>query len=97
MEPEVVTETRIRQLRNRPISDYLIKWKNPPDEDPTWEDENFIQKHPKLLKHGGQHFFEGEGHVRSLFYSYNTYIVIVCPIESYYYYCSALILVLLYY
>ena len=36
-------------------------------------------------------------HVRSLFYSYNTYIVIVCPIESHYFYCCALTLVLLYY
>ena len=43
---EVVTETRIRQLRNRSISEYLIKWKNLLAEDSTWEDENFIQKHP---------------------------------------------------
>ena len=35
--------------------------------------------------------------VRSLFYSYNTYIVIVCPIEAHYFYCCAIILVLLYY
>jgi hypothetical protein len=46
LEPEVVTETRIRQLRNRLISEYLIKRKNLPAEDSTWEDENFIQKHP---------------------------------------------------
>ena len=50
LEPEAVTETRTRQLRNRSISEYLIKWKNLPTEDSTWEDENFIQKHPKLLK-----------------------------------------------
>eukprot|EP00253_Pinus_taeda_P025061 PITA_25061 len=50
LEPEVVTETRSRQLRNRSISEYLIKWKNLPTEDSTWEDKNFIQKHPKLLK-----------------------------------------------
>ena len=68
LEPEAVTEIRTRQLRNRSISEYLIKWKNLPTEDSTWEDENFIQKHPKLLKHCGQHFFEGEGHVRSLYY-----------------------------
>ena len=49
LEPEVVTETRIRQLRNRSISEYLIKWKNLPTKDSTWEDENFIQKHPELL------------------------------------------------
>ena len=51
LEPEAVTETRTRQLRNRSILEYLIKWKNLPIEDSTWEDENFIQKHPKLLKH----------------------------------------------
>ena len=49
LEPEAVTETRTRQLR-RSISEYLIKWKNLPTEDSTWEDENSIQKHPKLLK-----------------------------------------------
>ena len=51
LEPEAVTEIRTRQLRNRSISEYLIKWKNLPTEDSTWEDENFIQKHPELLKH----------------------------------------------
>ena len=50
LDPEVITETRICQLRNRSISEYLIKWKNLPAEDSTWEDENFIQKHPELLK-----------------------------------------------
>ena len=50
LEPEAVTETRTRQLRNRSISEYLIKWKNLPTKDSTWEDENFIQKHPELLK-----------------------------------------------
>ena len=51
LEPEAVMETRTRQLWNRSISEYLIKWKNLPIEDSTWEDENFIQKHPELLKH----------------------------------------------
>ena len=47
---EAVMEKITRQLRNRSISEYLIKWKNLPTEDSTWEDENFIQKHPELLK-----------------------------------------------
>ena len=51
LEPEAVIETRTRKLRNRSISEYLIKWKKFPTEDSTWEDENFIQKHPELLKH----------------------------------------------
>ena len=50
LQPETVTETRTRQLRNRSISEYLIKWKNLPTENSTWEDENFIQKHLELLK-----------------------------------------------
>jgi len=42
LEPEAVTEIRTQQLQNRSISEYLIKWKNLPAEDSTWEDENFI-------------------------------------------------------
>ena len=48
LEPREVTETRTQQLWNQSISEYLIKWKNLPVEYSTWEDENFIQKHPKL-------------------------------------------------
>ena len=51
LEPEVVTEIRTRQVWNRSISEYLIKWKSLPTEDSTWEDDNFILKHPELLKH----------------------------------------------
>ena len=51
LEPEAVAETRTRQLRNQSISKYLIKWKNLSAKDSTWEDENFTQKHPELLKH----------------------------------------------
>ena len=51
LEPEAVIETRTRQLRNRSISEYLIKWKNLSADDSTWEDENFMQKYPELLKH----------------------------------------------
>eukprot|EP00253_Pinus_taeda_P020227 PITA_20227 len=50
LEPEAVIETRTRQLRNRSISEYLIKWKNLSAEDSTWEDENFMQEYPELLK-----------------------------------------------
>ena len=50
LEPGEVTETRTRQLRNRSISEYLIKWKNLPAKDSTWEDKIFIQKHQELLK-----------------------------------------------
>ena len=60
LDPEAITDTRIRQLRNKSISEYLIKWRKLPTKDSTWEDESFIQKHPELLKRCGQ----GEGHVK---------------------------------
>jgi hypothetical protein len=63
LDPEAITDTRIIQLRNRSISEYLIKWRKLLAEDSTWEDDSFIQKHPKLLKHCGQHLSQGEGHV----------------------------------
>ena len=62
---EAVTETRNQKLRS--ILEYLSKWKNFPVEDATWEDENFIQKHQKIIKCRGKHFFEGEAHVKSLY------------------------------
>jgi hypothetical protein len=64
LEPEAITDTRIRQLRNRSISEYLIKWRKLPAEDSTWEDESFIQKHPELFKRCGKHLSQGEGHVK---------------------------------
>ena len=50
LEPGAVTETRTRELQNRSILEYLIKWKNLPAEYSTWEDKNFIQEHQELLK-----------------------------------------------
>jgi hypothetical protein len=61
---EAITDTRIHQLRNRSISEYLIKWRKLLAEYSTWEDESFIQKHRELLKHCEQHFSQGEGHVK---------------------------------
>jgi hypothetical protein len=64
LEPKDITDTRIRQLRNRSISEYLIKWRKLSAEGSTWEDESCIQKHPDLLKRCGQHLSQGEGHVK---------------------------------
>jgi hypothetical protein len=64
LEPEAITDTRIRQLRNRSISKYLIKWRKLSTKDSTWEDESFIKKHPELLKHCRQHLSQGEEHVK---------------------------------
>ena len=43
-------ETMMKQLRNLAIMEYLIKWKNLPIEDLTWEDF-YIQKGQQLIKH----------------------------------------------
>ena len=59
LEPEEGMETRTWQLRNRSISEYLIKWKNLPTENSTWEDDDCIYKHPKILKRCGNFFFKG--------------------------------------
>jgi hypothetical protein len=64
LEHEAIIDTRIHQLRNRSISEYLIKWRKLPVEDSTWEDESFIQKNLDLLKRCGQHLSQGEGHVK---------------------------------
>jgi hypothetical protein len=41
---EEVLEVREKQLRNRDIKEYLIKWKNLPIEDATWESEQVLQQ-----------------------------------------------------
>jgi hypothetical protein len=64
LELEAITDTRIRQLRNRSISEYLIKWRKLPSIDSTWEDESFIQKYSELLKRCGQRLSQEEGHVK---------------------------------
>jgi hypothetical protein len=41
LDPKSITDTRISQLRNRSISEYLIKWRKLLAKDSTWEDEYF--------------------------------------------------------
>ena len=48
LQPEAILDTRERQLRNRVIKEYLIQWRNIPDEDATWEGEKILQ-HPSLM------------------------------------------------
>ena len=38
-------ELMVKQLQNRGITKYLIKWNNIPTEDLTWEDDFFTKKH----------------------------------------------------
>ena len=42
LEPEVVINAKEGRLRSRIITEYLIKWKNCPEEDASWETEKFI-------------------------------------------------------
>ena len=48
LELEKMSETRTKKLQNRVITEYLVKWKNLPVEDLTWEYESLIQKHPQV-------------------------------------------------
>jgi hypothetical protein len=59
LEAEAITDTRIRQLRNISISEYLIKWRKLLAEGSTWEDDSFIHKHLELLKCCKQHLSQG--------------------------------------
>ena len=42
---KIILETREKKLRNRVIREYLVKWKDLPGEDATWESEQILQ-HP---------------------------------------------------
>ena len=48
LEPEGILSTRERKLRYRTIKEYLIKWKDLPEEEASWENEAFCQQHPSL-------------------------------------------------
>ena len=45
--PKQILQVRERKLRNRAIREYLVKWKELPMEDATWEGEQVLQ-HPSL-------------------------------------------------
>ena len=45
--PEKILQVRERKLIKRVIREYLIKWKELPIEDATWEEEHVMQ-HPSL-------------------------------------------------
>jgi hypothetical protein len=45
---------RAKQLRNKDIKEYLVKWKNLPIEDATWESEQVIQQTGSRLLVGKQ-------------------------------------------
>ena len=50
IQPESILQTRVRQLRNRSINEYLIKWTGYPEEDATWEREDtLLTSYPNFL------------------------------------------------
>ena len=60
LQPEAIIDTRERQLRTRMVREFLVRWKNLPDEDATWESERILQ-HPSLhLLEDKQHFARGD-------------------------------------
>eukprot|EP00253_Pinus_taeda_P002215 PITA_02215 len=40
---EAIIDTRERPLRSRMVREFLVRWKNLPDEDATWESEKILQ------------------------------------------------------
>ena len=48
LDPEAIIATREKRLHSQVIKEYLIKWKNLPEEDVAWESEHFLQLHPSL-------------------------------------------------
>jgi hypothetical protein len=50
--PEDILLVRERRLRNKVIKEYLVKWKELPIEDATWEGEQVLQHlELQLLEH----------------------------------------------
>ena len=40
--PEAILDTRERKLRTKIVKEYLVRWKDLPEEDATWESEQVI-------------------------------------------------------
>jgi len=53
---EGILEVWTKFLRFRIINEYLIKWKNLPEDEATWEDDEFRSKHLSLPMLWGQIF-----------------------------------------
>ncbi|MCO5555573.1 hypothetical protein L7F22_009118 [Adiantum nelumboides] len=60
LQPDYILEMRERKLRNRSIIKHLVKWKDFPKEDATWEDEITLQRdYPDIsLRRGHLKFFK---------------------------------------
>ena len=56
--PEFILDSREKQLRRKGTREYLVKWKDLPVEDATWEGEAILQ-HPALRLLEDKQFQEG--------------------------------------
>ena len=43
LEPEGILSIKEKKLRSKSIEEYLIKWKNLPEEDASWTTRSFLQ------------------------------------------------------
>ena len=60
LQPEAIIDVRERLLQSRIVREFLVRWKNLPNEDATWESEKILQ-HPSLQLFGvKQHFVGGD-------------------------------------
>ena len=60
LQSEAIIDTKERQLQSKTVREFLVRWKNLPDEDATWESEKILQ-HPSLqLLEDKQDFVEGD-------------------------------------
>jgi hypothetical protein len=48
LEPEGILATKEKVLRSITIREYIIKWKNLPEEDSSWDTEQFLRQYPTL-------------------------------------------------
>ena len=57
---EAIIDTRERQLQSRTVREFLVRWKNLPDEDATWESEKILLHASLQLLEDKQHFAGGD-------------------------------------
>ena len=48
LEPECILEVKTRTLCSKSFNEYLVKWKNLPDDESTWENEDLCSQHLSL-------------------------------------------------
>ena len=57
--PEAILDVREKKLRRQVIGEYLIKWKDMPVDDATWEGEEILQ-HPESTLFEDKQFQAGQ-------------------------------------